>query len=95
MSDDERAILAANATVGTDTIHFDIAGAGPHVISVGSALPSITDAIVLDATSEPDYAGAPVVRVDGSAAGDIDGLALGAGSGATTLASVMSSPGRG
>src|SRR5687767_954848 len=36
------AICAANSNADTDTINFNIAGAGPHVISVGSALPDIT-----------------------------------------------------
>jgi CSLREA domain-containing protein len=42
------AIAAANADGGTDTIEFDIAGAGPHTISPGSALPTITDPAILD-----------------------------------------------
>jgi CSLREA domain-containing protein len=37
------AINAANATAATDTINFDIAGAGPHTIALTGELPWITD----------------------------------------------------
>jgi uncharacterized delta-60 repeat protein/CSLREA domain-containing protein len=67
------ALLAANATVnavgGADRIVFDIAGGGPHVIALGSALPTITDAVVIDGSSEPDFAvngNRPVVVLDGN-----------------------------
>lgn len=69
------AIINSNATAGTQTIDFDIPGAGPHIISIVSALPIISDSVVIDGTTEPDYAGAPVVGLDGSAAGaGVDGL---------------------
>ncbi|MGV6818578.1 MAG: DUF4347 domain-containing protein [Thiotrichales bacterium] len=71
------AITAANnGTNSRDTIQFDIAGAGPHTINLGSALPIITDTIVLDGSTEPDYSGSPVVEINGAAAGDVNGLAL-------------------
>jgi hypothetical protein len=71
------AIIAANNTAGTDTVQFNIAGAGPHTISLASALPAITDAIVIDGTSEPGYAATPIVTISGSAiAGGAVGLDL-------------------
>ena len=36
-----QAILNANGIAGTDTISFDIAGAGPHVIELVTALPNL------------------------------------------------------
>ena len=82
-----QAILDANANSGVaDTITFNIAGAGPHIISLTSALPAITDTIIIDGTSEPDFSFAgdgsprPVVVIDGSSAGAVDGIVLGAGS---------------
>jgi trimeric autotransporter adhesin len=68
------AILAANNTANgssADRINFNISGAGPHVFSLLSALPSVTDAVIIDGTSEPNYlAGAsPVVVIDGTNAG--------------------------
>ena len=70
------AINQANANSGIDTIDFNIAGTGPHVISVGSELPTIDDAIIIDGWSEPDYTtGNPVIVIDGSLAGaNADGL---------------------
>lgn len=65
------AISAANATLGTQTISFDIPDAtdlAPHTISLATALPTITEAVVIDGTTEPDWAvGAPVIELDGSA----------------------------
>jgi hypothetical protein len=80
------AIIATNNTVGTDTIAFDIAGAGPHTISVLSALPTITDALVINGTTEPDFAGTPVIELDGIGAGlGVSGLVLGGGSGGSEI----------
>jgi hypothetical protein len=74
------AIEQANAAGGTDAISFDIPGSGPHTIQPLSPLPAITDTLLLDATTEPDYAGMPVVELDGSLAGESDGLQIHAGS---------------
>jgi len=73
------AIELANAGPGLDTIHFDVPGPGPHTIQPASPLPVITDPVVIDATTEPDYAGAPVVQLDGSLAGPANGLHVTAG----------------
>ena len=42
------AIQEANATLGADTIHFAIPGAGPHTIQPTSGLPKITDPVTID-----------------------------------------------
>ena len=64
------AINDANRFLGADTISFDIPGAGPHEILLsGDPLPMLTDdRTFIDGTSEPDYAGSPVVWMvnDGS-----------------------------
>jgi len=86
------AILAANAGpngLGPDRILFDIAGAGVHTIDVLSALPTITDAVVVDGWSEPDFAGSPLIELNGATAGaGVDGLRLG-GSGSTVRGLVI------
>ncbi|HEY5640818.1 MAG TPA: hypothetical protein VIW01_12305 [Dehalococcoidia bacterium] len=75
------AIQQANFSAGTDTIGFSIAGAGPHTISPGSALPTITGAVIIDGTTEPDFVGTPVVELNGAGAGaGVDGLRIAAGS---------------
>jgi len=66
-----QAMLDANGIGGTDTIAFDIPGAGPHTIQPLSALPFITDPIVIDGTTEPDFAGTPIIELDGTSAGSI------------------------
>ncbi len=47
------AIVFANANAGLDTITFNIPGAGVRTISPTSALPTITDALVIDGFSQP------------------------------------------
>jgi CSLREA domain-containing protein len=47
------AIEQANATPGTDTIAFNIPGSGPHTIQPASALPTITDPVVIDGYTQP------------------------------------------
>ena len=79
------AIIAANTTAGLNTISFNIAGTGPHSIALASALPTVTDAVIIDGNSEPDYAGTPVVELNGTSAGTTSGLVLGAGSSGSTV----------
>ncbi len=75
------AILAANLEAGGATIAFDLPGNGPHTIRPGSNLPLLLGNVVLDGTTAPDFAGTPVIELDGSAAGAFaQGLNL-AGSG--------------
>ncbi|HEU4891732.1 MAG TPA: FG-GAP-like repeat-containing protein [Vicinamibacterales bacterium] len=64
-----QAILNANASVGTfDTITFNI-GAAPFRIAPTSPLPTITDAVTIDGTTQPGYTGNPVIELDGVNAG--------------------------
>ena len=70
-----QAILDSNAGSSRDTIAFNIPGAGPHSIVLQTPLPIINDSVIIDGTTEPDYAvGAPVVELDGSALADAYGL---------------------
>jgi MBG domain (YGX type)/Bacterial Ig domain/Bacterial Ig-like domain (group 3) len=78
-----QAILDANATPnsgGPDVIRFSIPGAGAHTIQPLSPLPGITDPVVIDATTQPGYAGKPVIELDGTLAGAAEGLSLSSGS---------------
>lgn len=76
------AIEEANASAGTDTIQFDISGTGPHTIQANkSPLPSISEPVVIDATTQSGYAGTPVIELDGNNAGvGANGLTIAAGS---------------
>jgi hypothetical protein len=74
------AIVNANANVGKDTIVFNIPGPGVKTITLLNALPDITDAVVIDATTQPGYAGAPLVEIDGLAiTTSVNGLVIKAG----------------
>ncbi|MET0383102.1 MAG: right-handed parallel beta-helix repeat-containing protein, partial [Burkholderiaceae bacterium] len=71
-----QAITDANANAGTDTIVFNI-GTGFHTIGLTSALPTITDTALLDATTQPGYGGTPLIELNGASAGNgIPGLEL-------------------
>lgn len=71
------AIDAANANPGVDFIHFDIPGVGPHTIHPLTPLPDITEAVSIDGSTEPDFAGTPVIEIAGDLAGvDADGLRI-------------------
>ena len=59
------AINHANSVVGTDTINFDIPGFGVHTIQPASALPTISDPVMIDGTSQPGFTGTPLIRLDG------------------------------
>ena len=62
----------ANAVGGADHISFNISAplvGGAHTIALLSELPALTGAVVIDGSTEPDFAGTPVVELDGSAAG--------------------------
>ena len=65
-----QAIIDANANAGSDTIDFTVGGVGPHIINLLSALPTITDTVIIDATTQSGYAvGSPVIILDGTGAG--------------------------
>ena len=74
------AILAADANPGADAVSFDIPGQGAHTIRPTSPLPLVTDPILIDASTQPGFAGTPAVFIDGDGAGPLaDGLTIVAG----------------
>jgi hypothetical protein len=74
-----QAILDANATAGLDTIVFNIPGVGVHTIELLISLPEITDPVIIDATTQPGYAGAPLIELNGFQAAGGRGLSITAG----------------
>ena len=60
------AIIVANNTFGKDTIVFNIPGPGVKVINLLTPLPEITEGVVIDGSTQPGYAGAPLIELDGS-----------------------------
>jgi uncharacterized repeat protein (TIGR01451 family) len=61
-----QAILDSNASPGPDLINFAIAPGGVRTIRPTAPLPDLTDPVVLDATSQPGFAGRPLIELDGS-----------------------------
>lgn len=80
------AITNANATPGSDFIHFNLTGTGPFTIAPLSPLPALTDPVVIDGTTQPGYAGLPLLRLNGTAAGAASsGFRLESGASGSTI----------
>ena len=73
-----QAILDANANPGMDVIGFAI-GSGARTISPLFGLPTITDLVIIDATTQPGYTNTPLIEISGALAGPADGLTISAG----------------
>ena len=85
------ALEEANVKAGTDTIAFNIPGAGPHAIQPTSPLPVISDPLVIDGYSQPGASANTnpsglgsnavlMIELDGTSAGpDATGLQITAG----------------
>ena len=61
-------------------------GSDPFTINPGSRLPQITEAATIDGTSQPGFAGAPIVELNGTGVGGTsgsNGLEISGGSGST------------
>ena len=81
-----QAILEADAAASAtpEAIAFAIPGAGPLAITLAAALPPISSPVFLAGSSQPGYAGTPIVQIVGqSSLGD--GLVLSTGSGGSTI----------
>jgi CSLREA domain-containing protein len=82
------AIQEANANAGTDTINFNIPGSGVRTISPASALPDITDPVVIDGYTQPGASqnslasgdnAVLLIELNGSVAGISNGPTISAG----------------
>src|SRR5262249_55592109 len=72
-----QAILDADAVNGqTSAIDFAIPGEGVQTIAPNSALPALTNPVLIDGFSQPGYAGTPLVAIDGTQAVTGDGLTI-------------------
>lgn len=72
-----QAIIDSNADWAADKITFAI-GSGPQSIVVLSQLPTITNAVTIDATTQPGYADTPLIEVNGNGTAG-DGFVIAAG----------------
>jgi hypothetical protein len=72
-----QAILDANANPGADIISFQI-GMGQQTIAPTTALPEIIDPVTIDGTTQPGFAGQPLIELSGPNP-NTDGLVISAG----------------
>jgi len=86
-----QAITDANNHSGLDTIDFNIPGAGVHTITPATALPNITDAVIIDGYTQPGASANTLavgdnaqlrIQLDGSTTAG-NGLAFGPPGGST------------
>ena len=84
-----QAILDANNNPGLDTIAFNIPGPGVRTISPTSALPTVTDPVIIDGYTQPGASQNTLaagddanllIELEGSSAGGTSGLRISAGS---------------
>ena len=64
-----QAILDANFTIGRNTIAFAIPGDGVHTIQLSQSLPDLYNPVIIDGTTQPGYAGHPLIDLSGAEAG--------------------------
>jgi CSLREA domain-containing protein/uncharacterized repeat protein (TIGR01451 family) len=70
------AIQEANALAGRDLVKFAI-GTGAQNIVPGSAVPSITQPVTIDGSTQPGFTSVPLISLDGGGAGaGVDGLTI-------------------
>jgi hypothetical protein len=68
----QAAIQEANALPGADLITFNIGGGGPQTINTGGTnsglgVGDITETVTIDATTQPGFAGSPLIELNGGA----------------------------
>jgi hypothetical protein len=74
-------VTAADYSSSPLTISFNIPGAGVKTINLSSPLPEITKPVIIDGTTQPGYAGAPLIELNGTGTGsNASGLVISAGS---------------
>jgi hypothetical protein len=77
-----QAILDANANPDFSRIAFNIPSTSSKTITPATALPTITSPVLLDGTTQPGFAGAPIIEIDGTGTSNssgVDGLWITAG----------------
>ncbi|HEY7502375.1 MAG TPA: FG-GAP-like repeat-containing protein, partial [Vicinamibacterales bacterium] len=72
------ALFLASDPGPRDTIVFNIPGSGPHTIepTQDSPLGNILQPVVIDGTTQPGYAGTPLIEINGARAGGVNGLLI-------------------
>src|SRR5256885_14860994 len=74
-----QAIVDANShpnDQGPDLISFAIPGSGVHTIVLESALPAITEPVIIDGWTQAGWTGAPLIELTADAGVTVDGLTI-------------------
>jgi hypothetical protein len=61
-----QAIIDANGHLGADIIHFSIGAGGLQTIAPLSTFPNISEAVMINATTQTGYAGVPLIEINGT-----------------------------
>ena len=86
-----QAILDANSAAGPSVINFNIPGDGIHTINLTSALPTITQQVIIDGTTDDSFAAnnnRPAIILDGNG-GSFSGITLGSGSSGSIIRGIV------
>jgi CSLREA domain-containing protein len=71
------ALTTANTDGDVSTITFNIGAGGLQTISPTAPLPDITAPVTIDGTTQPGFAGAPIIELNGAGAGSgVSGLRI-------------------
>jgi hypothetical protein len=73
-----QAMIDTNANPGLDTIVFNV-GRGHKTIRPMSRLPSLTDPVVIDGSTQPGFSGFPIIEIDSAYLVEGSGLHLAGG----------------
>jgi hypothetical protein len=73
----QQAIIDANGHAGLDTINFNVPGSGIQFLFTSAPLPTITDPVVIDGTTQPGYAGTPLIHMEGMGTGQAFNITAG------------------
>jgi hypothetical protein len=74
-----QAIIDANGHSNSgvvDAISFNIAGTGVHTVTLASALPDITEGLLLNGWSQPGFQGGPLIELKAGTGVAADGLRI-------------------
>ena len=73
-------LAQAGMNAGIENSIFEIPGAGPFSIQPATVLPTVTDPVVLDGTTQPGWTSAPIIELNGAGAGaGVNGITITAG----------------
>ncbi len=80
------AILDSNTNSGADTITFHIAGGGDQTITLGGTnLPTISDPVTIDGSTQPGYSGTALITIDATTTTTYEVMRVWTGGDGTTL----------